>query len=281
MSASLAEIIDQIEAETLEKVEALTQHENLTPHQKYNKLVQHVVMSLINRLRHQILDGLGGNIQVLSGPFTGMRYHEKGIEGAYIPKLLGSYESELHPTIEQIVQTPYRQVINIGCADGFYAVGFARLMTNTLIQAYDINPKAREATEALARMNGVTEHVAIGEEVTPEVLQALLVSGDKSLVFCDIEGAEFELLDPNKTPALAAADLVVETHHHMLKQPQKLDELVKAFEATHTLKLITHGSRNANVFPWLAELSQLEQFIAMYEYRPCPTPWLIMQSRQA
>src|SRR6267154_1965762 len=35
--------------------------------------------------------------RILNGPFAGMEYLTEASEGALIPRLLGTYESELHP----------------------------------------------------------------------------------------------------------------------------------------------------------------------------------------
>src|SRR6516164_6432959 len=60
---------------------------------------------------------------VLSGPFAGLRYLDEPIWGPIEPKWLGTYEQELLPVIQQIIQTPYSTIIDIGSAEGYYAVG--------------------------------------------------------------------------------------------------------------------------------------------------------------
>jgi hypothetical protein len=41
----------------------------------------------------------------------------------FIPKIIGSYECELHPAIEEIIVNNYAEVWDVGCAEGYYAVG--------------------------------------------------------------------------------------------------------------------------------------------------------------
>jgi hypothetical protein len=52
-----------------------------------------------------LLVGQTGNI-VQSGPFTGMELPTESVwgDGDRLPKLLGSYEAELHPWLEVIVK---------------------------------------------------------------------------------------------------------------------------------------------------------------------------------
>src|SRR5512140_2013789 len=64
-------------------------------------------------------------LEVLSGPFKGMRYGDFSYNSALIPKLLGTYEADLHNWVGEALATGYDAVINVGCAEGYYAVGFA------------------------------------------------------------------------------------------------------------------------------------------------------------
>jgi hypothetical protein len=40
----------------------------------------------------------------------------------------GCYEHELHGEIEQLVTRGFDAVLNIGCGEGYYAIGLARRM---------------------------------------------------------------------------------------------------------------------------------------------------------
>src|SRR5690349_7602657 len=54
---------------------------------------------------------------VQSGPFEGMRYVPKAVGSTLVPKLLGCYESELHHTLNVILERNYQKIIDIGCAE--------------------------------------------------------------------------------------------------------------------------------------------------------------------
>ncbi len=62
---------------------------------------------------------------IFSGPFAGMAYVARAVGSAVVPKLVGSYEQELHGVLADIAQTPYMVVVDVGCAEGYYAVGLA------------------------------------------------------------------------------------------------------------------------------------------------------------
>src|SRR5579859_5362525 len=60
--------------------------------------------------------------RVRSGPFAGMRYVDASIGSAYLPKLLGIYERELHPVIEEACASRPGLIVDLGAAEGYYAV---------------------------------------------------------------------------------------------------------------------------------------------------------------
>ena len=63
--------------------------------------------------------------KVALGPFAGMVYSSETVEGCTIPKLLGCYEQELHPVLDRMKNTGFDKILNIGCAEGCYAIGLA------------------------------------------------------------------------------------------------------------------------------------------------------------
>ncbi len=87
---------------------------------------------------------------VMQGPLAGMDFLPQSAEGCHIAKLLGCYEQPLQPFIEQAITNAYPTILNIGCAEGYYAVGMARRMPNTQVLAFDLDPNAQEVCTALA-----------------------------------------------------------------------------------------------------------------------------------
>ena len=63
------------------------------------------------------------SLKVLNGPFEGMQYPNfESYGSASWPKLLGTYESELTNAILAKKDTDYSSIVDIGCAEGYYAV---------------------------------------------------------------------------------------------------------------------------------------------------------------
>jgi SAM-dependent methyltransferase len=213
--------------------------------------------------------------KIWGGPFAGMEYVEAATEGALIPRLLGTYESELHPHLAAFAADGLDCVVDVGCAEGYYAVGLARMMPDVMVYAYDIDPRAREACMALAAKNAVGERVIIGGEFKPDGFEAF--AGKRVLVMLDAEGAEVDILQPALSPALAGMNLIVETHD--VYRPGALALMIERFAPTHDITQVVQQPKTFDPPPWFNTLTHLDQLLAVWEWRMQPTPWLVMRPK--
>jgi hypothetical protein len=213
---------------------------------------------------------------VRSGPFAGMQLSAPIAEGCLVPKLLGCYEAELHPVWEQAAQRRYHRLVDVGCAEGYYAVGLARLWPGLLVEAFDKNPLARQSCLRLAETNGVAGRLQVGGEISSRALQRF--AGRRTLLVCDIEGSEVELLDPEAAPVLREMDLIVELHD--LLRPGVSQQVTERFSGTHEIQIVpSHGRRDLTAWPELERLEPLDQMLAIWEFRAGPTPWAWMRAK--
>lgn len=210
--------------------------------------------------------------KVYSGPFKGMTYLTTATEGALIARLLGVYENELHPHLERIAAEKPAVVVDVGCAEGYYAVGLARMIPDVEVRAHDINPAARESCAAMAAKNDVADRVIIGGEFRPEDFQAF--AGRRTLVLVDTEGAERDILDMARAPALKDMWIIVETHDGFA--PDTLKTLTERFSATHEIVQVDTQAKAFDMPWWMKTLGHLDQLLAVWEWRLFPTPWLVM-----
>ena len=213
---------------------------------------------------------------VMQGPLAGMDFLSQSAEGCHIAKLLGCYEQPLQLFIEQAITNAYPAILNIGCAEGYYAVGMARRMPSTQVLAFDLNPKAQEVCTALAQKNKVTNRVKVSALFKPEDFAKY--ANQKVFVLCDIEGAEIELLNPELAPTLKGMDLIVESHECLI--PGITQILIDRFKDTHQITLVQdNGQRQLKDAPqWFNNLAHLDQLLATWEWRSGPTPWLVMNA---
>ena len=213
--------------------------------------------------------------RIRSGPFAGMAYVTQATEGALIPRLLGTYESELHPHLLAFAGEGVETVIDVGCAEGYYAVGLARLMPQATVHAFDIDEAARAACAELAARNEVAGCVRVGGAFAPEGFGAF--AGQRTLVMVDAEGAELDVLRPDLAPALARFNVIVETHDVYRKGA--LAEIVRRFAPTHEITVVRQQPKVFDLPEWLQDFGHLDQLLAVWEWRLAPTPWLVMRPK--
>jgi len=203
---------------------------------------------------------------VAAGPFSGLLLPEDFEESIASPvaKLAGVYEHQLQDALEQVIATGPICVANVGCADGYYAVGLALRLPGAEVLAYDIAKEARVMTSRLAQQNGVASRVHVFG-------RCRAFKSQTQLIVCDIEGGEDALLNPSRVPSRSA--LLVETHDHVV--PGVTADLIRRFAPTHDVNVIHHGS--SAVPPSLEWLSAEELAIAMDEMRgQADQSWLVM-----
>ncbi|MGB6691361.1 MAG: hypothetical protein WBE76_26300 [Terracidiphilus sp.] len=144
------------------------------------------------------------------GPFAGMVYPRRAALNYHsIPGLLGVYEQELHPVIEAIARRKYDLVINIGCAEGYYAVGLARLL-RTKVLAYDPEPVERDICREAAELNDVSGLVELKDLFRPSEIQKF--RGMRVFCISDCEGFEEQIFTRHTISQTAGWDLLIELH---------------------------------------------------------------------
>jgi hypothetical protein len=220
-----------------------------------------------------------GRIHVLSGPFAGMAYFNEVVWGPITPKWIGSYEEELHPVISQEILTAgYRTIVDIGAAEGYYAVGLARARPEAQVFSFDIDPFARSLQRRLSNLNDV-HNLTIGKRCSHQNLNELLAEG--GLVISDIEGFEYELLDPDRAPGLRRSDLLVELHQFGARSLEQVREELRArFAATHQARLMAVRARDLSRYErWCGPLVDGEVLkAALDEHRNPRQEWLWLKA---
>ena len=167
-----------------------------------------------------------------------MRYAEFGSTGSSLwPKLAGVYEKELQAAIYDSLQYRYKYILDIGCAEGYYAVGYASKNIADQVYAYDIDENARLMCERMCQVNGVS--MEIEGWCTAETIKKLDFSSEKrSLIIADCEGYERELFTSENIDNLRNVNLIVEVHDWIQNETPTLDYLIQLFEPTHDYEII-------------------------------------------
>lgn len=213
-------------------------------------------------------------LTVASGPFRGMKYLSESCGSALIPKLLGTYEKELHPVISNLLARTPQLVIDIGAAEGYYAIGIALQCPQARVATFDTFGFARYLQREMTQLNSVTDRLDIHGRCDMPELESALKGRDSALVICDCEGYEQTLLDPSAVPPLKQATILVETHDMLV--PGVTEKLIERFKPTHTITRIDAEPRVAGDFPLVSDLEDSRKVQFMNEYRPPGMKWLYM-----
>jgi hypothetical protein len=234
-----------------------------------------------NLVEHLIRDATT-QMKVRGGPFAGLRYTNAG-SGLLMSKLMGTYESELRPIIESVLQTPGRRFVNVGAGEGWYAVGFALFSKAPEVIAYEASDEARSMLEQMAAANGVKPKIELKGLCTPEALEDEL-AGKQCFLMIDVEGAEDQLLDPVKVPALKSTAILFESHD--ILDPGVGGRVVRRFLDTH--EILEIGARyrqptDITFLPqWYVRYIRYELFRHLYERpdKPERMRWFYMVPKQ-
>lgn len=220
---------------------------------------------------------------VRNGYFKGMRYPGFQAAGSAIyPKFMGSYETELAPIISSLIKNNYDTVIDVGCAEGYYAVGLAMLLPNAQVFAYDTEEYARKLCQQIANLNKVQDRVTIKGTLNANELKTFDFTNKKAFIISDCEGFEKQLFTKDNIDNLKNCDVLIETHD--LFDLTISDYLIALFKETHNPPIIISSlddNKKAQTYhyPQADSLDINTKKILFAESRKSIMEWLFFSSK--
>jgi hypothetical protein len=218
--------------------------------------------------------------RVANGPFAGMLYRRSKL-AAYPPKILGTYELEIAEAVDRLCHRTFQRIVNVGAAEGYYAVGFALPQPDTSIVAYEAREALRRDLVRLAADNKVADKLEIRGLCRPSDLNEVLAGVDDVLLVVDVEGAERELLDPAAVPKLSQVSILVELHDFVVPDVSSL--IRRRFAATHTITEVRSrprelGDLSAEHLSWVYSVCPRRLIeLGLNEGRPCEMDWFVLE----
>jgi hypothetical protein len=215
---------------------------------------------------------------VLNGPFKDMKYPKyRSRSSSLYSKLIGSYEMEITDYILTAIDDKYQQVIDIGCAEGYYAVGLALKIEKTTVYAYDIDSEARKLTTEMANINDVSKKVVVRKSIKSSSFSEFDLT-KKTLIISDIEGAERFIFNSSNIKLFKNCFLIIETHDWV--DINISTDLENLFSPTHNVKAIQSIGDNIKAknysFTELESLDLLTKYRVFEEGRRYVDEWLII-----
>ena len=230
-------------------------------------------------LSNAIFERHGGVVQL--GVFEGLKLGgDSNISrGSLALKIFGLYEPKVVAEIASAA--PFDDLINLGAADGYMAIGpvFAGLCKRSI--CFELAKTGRQAVAANARLYGVSDAVVIRGAADDSFLGRLSeISRDlsRSVVLCDIEGAEFDVFSTSVLETLKATRIIIELHDQLMPEGTALREALIARIPDGT----RHRLPKAGVEPFegiedLERMHDIDRALVMSEGRKVIGEWLVIE----
>jgi hypothetical protein len=228
-------------------------------------------MYRVEHLASAIIDGIGAVVQ--SGPFRGMQLVPVQMGSLLMPKVLGTYESEISHLFADL--SAFDRVVDIGSAEGYYAVGCPFANPHLRSIAYDANVGAHAVCRQAAEKNGVSDRVEQRHYCSFDELASLATPG--TLIVIDIDGGEVDLLCSQPAERLGQATIILEVHKAGSTTTEV--DIVPHFSRTHDIEIFRQGAVDANRFGFLRQLSAFERYLTVWEGRQTEA-WLHMTPKR-
>jgi hypothetical protein len=210
---------------------------------------------------------------ITAGPFKGVSLptSESWGDGNKGSKLLGFYEQELHISIEDVIEWNPDVVLNVGCAEGYYAVGLANRIPSAMSFAYDLDPLAQFACKSARDINHV--NLVVLGRCTDGELRERSEKAKRPFMLIDCEGGERELLLSSEY-SYPNTRMIVECHDYIDRSITS--SLIHKFSQTHSIQKIKQGGRNPFCHPLTAGWPENDLWLVASEGRPERMHWLYM-----
>jgi hypothetical protein len=208
---------------------------------------------------------------VRSGPLAGLAYPPSRMADidAPVAKLLGCYEQEIAHIFGETLDRGVEVFVDVGAADGYYAVGMAVRNPSLTTYAYDLSRSARQICATVADLNSVRDRVRVARRCDADALAGLPL--EDAFLLCDIEGGEVEFFDAHAVGLLRRTRVVVEAHDGIT--PGSGRQVARAFEHSHRASVVLPQAR-ASAYPCLEGCTPSELALAISEYRRPGDHWL-------
>jgi hypothetical protein len=217
---------------------------------------------------------------VVSGPFAGMKFNHKYLD---LPKILGTYEIELHGIFCRLRDRDYLRVVDIGAAEGYYAVGVTLWNPMCSVTAFEANRIYHESIRYLAKVNNVESRLQLQGLCNEDSLNNLGDELRDAFIIVDVEGYEKTLLDPQTVPALQTATILVEVHDNFVEGCT--DAIIQRFQNSHDISSYKSRARKVTEYP-LKSIFTKFAFMhpavinAISDGRTEPNGWLLLEPKK-
>lgn len=229
------------------------------------------------RVSQEVFDLLNGTVAY--GPLKGLQLLNDSWWGSpdKASMLLGLYEREV---LETLLSTGCRQksfFIDVGAADGYYAVGLARNLYYQKCFCFEINEKGRKTIKENALKNGVANKVEIFGAADSDLYKALPHEClSDAVMLIDVEGAEFSILNADFLYQFRRSYIVIEIHNWVEGFEEKYFSLLHAASKHFYISRLMPKVRDVTGFSELDDFTDDNRFLICSEGRPNVMRFLLL-----
>ena len=232
------------------------------------------------RISKEIHIKCSGKIQ--HGPFQGMALSANTWWSKYDlgAQCLGIYEYEILVELEVLLEGQNKTFIDIGAADGYYAVGalFSGLCGKVI--CFEQSEAGRDTIRDNWKANGAHGSLIVQGEANNESLSALKESDvNNAVVLIDVEGAEFDILTEPVLEKLKRCVVILEVHNWAEDFVSRYTGLLQRLHAYFDIEKIDRKTIDLYSFSELRDLTDDNRALLGSERRPCAMRFLKLLPR--
>jgi hypothetical protein len=186
-------------------------------------------------------------------------------------KVYGLYENKIQKILAQI-KKPI--LIDIGAADGFFAIGSLHSKISKHCYAFEQSNLGRSALSKTAELNKVSENITIKGGVNSQNFLSLLpqdIDFSKAIVLCDIEGEEYSFFTDNILKKLEKSHIIIEIHQTRNKNNEI--KLMKRIKSKFNVTIITGSENDYSRLPEIQLLNDIDRNLIACEGRSYIGKW--------
>lgn len=199
-------------------------------------------------------------------------------------KLLGLYEEQVQDLIVKTQrENNLKNFVNIGCGEGYHALGLIKNNFFDKSICYEISEEARTILKENLKKNNIADKVQIKGEAKNNQINKDLVNLkiEETLFLIDIEGKEFSLFSDNDLNFLKKGFLIIEDHNFMISDNALKNNFYSSVKKYFNISIIQNGSRNPfNLdFDFMNKLNDDSRFLILSECRSQKMQWIFLSPK--
>ena len=221
------------------------------------------------RISLELFDILNGVVKY--GPFTGLHLDRETWWGKLDlgSQCLGLYEKEILNLIDATEAGRFSTFIDIGAADGYYAIGMLVSGKVGRTICFEQTEKGRSViAENWKKNHSVGELTILGEANAASFAALNRADLNNALVLVDVEGFEFDLLTDEVLRLLKSSTVVIEIHHWMDNFLDKYTTFLRHAASYFEDEVIERVERETSNLPELRDFTDDNRLLLTSERRP-------------